>query len=219
MLLATSYYEKCTLFEPSTIASGTIYLKSWSERSNRSSHDTPYVPRTAARFSPDATMLAVARRGRRLRLVDTTTGASRKIETRSSTVAFSPDGRTLASGYDDVVGLYDCGTGELQRKYIGRPTENVTLVSAVAFSATGALLFTCVVGTQSNMSGPIFLYDTNDRPRRRELDLYGLGSGIRKTEFSSDGSLLAVVGSNSNVALYDVPTATRRLAPRPRRET
>ena len=42
----------------------------------------------------------------------------------------------------------------------------------------------------------------------------GLGSGIRKTEFSSDGSLLAVVGSNSNVALYDVATATRRLVPR-----
>ena len=56
--------------------------------------------------------------------------------------------------------------------------------------------------------------DTNDRPRRRELDLYGLGSGIRKTEFSPDGSLLAVVGSNSNVALYDVATATPRLVPR-----
>ena len=142
--------------------------------------------------------------------------SSSKIETRSSTVAFSPDGRSLASGYDDVVGLYDCGTGELQRNYIGRPTENVTHVSAVAFSATGALLFTCVVDTQLNMSGRIFLYDTNDRPRRRELDLYGLGSGIRKTEFSPDGSLLAVVGSNSNVALYDVATATRRLVPRTR---
>ena len=94
----------------------------------------------------------------------------------------------------------------------------MTHVSAVAFSATGALLFTCVVDTQLNMSGRIFLYDTNDRPRRRELDLYGLGRGIRKTEFSPDGSLLAVVGSNSNVALYDVATATRRLAPRPRRE-
>ena len=140
--------------------------------------------------------------------------SSSKIETRSSTVAFSPDGRSLASGYDDVVGLYDCGTGELQRNYIGRPTENVTHVSAVAFSATGALLFTCVVDTQLNMSGRIFLYDTNDRPRRRELDLYGLGSGIRKTEFSPDGSLLAVVGSNSNVALYDVATATPRLVPR-----
>ena len=95
----------------------------------------------------------------------------------------------------------------------------MTHVSAVAFSATtGALLFTCVVDTQLNMSGRIFLYDTNDRPRRRELDLFGLGGGIRKTEFSTDGSLLAVVGSNSNVALYDVATATRRRAPRPRRE-
>ena len=68
--------------------------------------------------------------------------------------------------------------------------------------------------TQLNMSGRIFLYDTNDRPCRRELDLFGLGSRIRKTEFSSDGSLLAVVCSNSNVALYDVATATRRLVPR-----
>ena len=47
------------------------------------------------------------------------------------------------------------------------------------------------------------------------MDLFGLGSGIRKTEFSPDGSLLAVVGSNSNVALYDTSTATRRLIPRP----
>ena len=53
------------------------------------------------------------------------------------------------------------------------------------------------------------------RHRRRELDLFGLGRGIRKTEFSPDGSLLAVVGSNSNVALYDTATATRRLIPRP----
>jgi len=46
------------------------------------------------------------------------------------------------------------------------------------------------------------------------MDLFGLGRGILKTEFSPDGSLLAVVGSNSNVALYDVATATRRLVPR-----
>ena len=56
---------------------------------------------------------------------------------------------------------------------------------------------------------------TNDTNiKRSELDLYGLGSGVRKSEFSPDGSLLAVVGSNSNVALYDVATATRRLVPR-----
>ena len=58
-------------------------------------------------------------------------------------------------------------------------------------------------------------YTTNEGQLvRRDLDLYGLGVAILKTEFSPDGSLLAVVGSNSNVALYDVATATRRLVPR-----
>ena len=69
------------------------------------------------------------------------------------------------------------------------------------------------------MSGPLFLDELvparpTVRHRRRELDLFGLGRGIRKTEFSPDGSLLAVVGSNSNVALYDTATATPRLVPR-----
>ena len=105
-------------------------------------------------------------------------------------------------------------------------------VSAVAFSAAGTLIFTaCPVPSEVrgnvprllNMSGPLFLHELvparpTVRHRRRELDLFGLGRGILMTEFSPDGSLLAVVGSNSNVALYDVPTATRRLAPRPRRE-
>ena len=51
---------------------------------------------------------------------------------------------------------------------------------------------------------------------RHDLDIFGLGRGTHIFEFSPDGSLLALVGGNSNdVALYDVPTATRRLIPRP----
>ncbi len=66
---------------------------------------------------------------------------------------------------------------------------------------------------------PELCYTTNEGQLvQRDLDLFGLGSGIPKIVFSPDGSLLAVVGSNSSVALYDTATATRRLAPRPRRE-
>ena len=53
--------------------------------------------------------------------------------------------------------------------------------------------------------------------RRRELDLYGFGGRlgpVRKSEFSKDGSLLAVVGFNHNIALYDAATGNQRLVPR-----
>jgi WD40 repeat protein len=161
-----------------------------------------------ARFSPDATMLAFAPSGRRLRLCDAATGASRKIETRSSTVAFSPDGRTLASGHGNVVGLYDCSTCALQRQYVLRAHDDVI---AVAFSPAGRLVF-----TKSDHERVSLCYTTTDGELvRHDLDIFGLGRGTLIFEFSPDGSLLAVVGSNSNVALYDTATATRRLIPRP----
>ena len=109
-------------------------------------------------------------------------------------------------------------------------------VIAVAFSPAGRLVFTkgALEEIPKGMLDeipqmaiykrvvlcPELCYTTNDGQLvQRDLHLFGLGSHIRKTEFSSDGSLLAVVGSNSNVALYDAATGDRRLAPRPRRET
>ena len=147
--------------------------------------------------------------------MDTTTAAWRRIETLSSTVAFSPDGRTLASGHGNVVGLYDYGTGALQREYVLDADDHVI---AVAFSPAGRLVFT--KGTLDEIpqraiyERVALCYTTNEGQLvRRDLDLYGLGSGIRKTEFSSDGSLLAVVGSNSKIALYDAATGNQRLVP------
>ena len=49
------------------------------------------------------------------------------------------------------------------------------------------------------------------------IDLYGFGGRlgpVRKSEFSKDGSLLAVVGFNHNIALYDAATGNQRLVPR-----
>ncbi len=99
--------------------------------------------------------------------------------------------------------------------------ENILLkIFAFDDSASDARTPCIARGWDAVRRGPPVLMTVGPREiSRRELDLYGLGSGVRKTEFSPDGSLLAVVGSNSNVALYDTATATRRLAPRPRHET
>ena len=58
-------------------------------------------------------------------------------------------------------------------------------------------------------------YTTNEGQLvQRDLDLYGLGVAILKTEFSPDGSLLALVGHNYKIALYDAATGNQRLVPR-----
>ena len=153
-------------------------------------------------------------------------------------IAISPDNTTLVvgrnlgfdcflspAGYRHEEVLYDTRTGERRHEEL-LPRHRACHVRCVSFSPDGNSI---AVGSSM---GLVVYSATGGNPRRtivrgddmtvgpreisrRELDLFGLGTGIRKTEFSPDGSLLAVVGSNSNVALYDTATATPRLIPRP----
>jgi hypothetical protein len=112
-----------------------------------------------------------------------------------------------------VVYLYDSGTGKLQRHHVflDLPVP-VAYNFALAFSAAGRLRVA---------ARPTAFYRETDSGEfiRRELDVDGLGQGIRDCAFSRDGSLLAAVGNiNCKGALYDTATGDRRLAPRPRRE-
>jgi len=204
MVLACGNGES-TLFEPLTGAGGSTYQRRW-RFVHRSSTAT-------ASFSPDSRMLAVDgyRNFVSLRILDTVTHALRRLALNHmcDTVAFSPDGATIAVGHQNVVGLYDCATGGLQREHVLERDNHHVLT--VAFSSAGRLLFTAQFELLE-----IHCYATDDGILQRELDLFGLGKlghGNYKSEFSKDGSLLAVVGNNY-IALCDVATGKRRLGPR-----
>jgi len=151
--------------------------------------------------------------------------------------AFSPDGRTLASGSQDrTVKLWDLST----RKEIATLTNEFPVLS-VAFSPDGSLLAAAGDGLafwdMASLQTVAFLTDDTDgafsvafSPTRAEVAVgysdgrVGLGSlgsrrlsalpkehsgTVRSVTFSGDSTLLASGGSDGGVVLYDV--ARRRI--------
>ncbi|WP_256726459.1 nSTAND1 domain-containing NTPase [Streptomyces acidiscabies] len=147
-------------------------------------------------FTPDGRELALVTihpRSERLTLLDTTTGRTRHTLDLSIggslSIAFSPDGRTLAaaSGDTGTVQIRDPRTGRLQHTF-----DAGDQAVSPAFSPDGRTLAT-------GEPGAVHLWDLATGRPRRTLPTRSYAT----PEFSPDGRTLAVVVGNS-VELWDV---------------
>ncbi len=123
-------------------------------------------------------------------------------------VAFSPDGRTLATAGDDrAVVLWDL-TDPAQPRRLRQPLDHTDEVLSVAFAPDGRTLATASGGRT------VILWDLTDptQPRRLGQPLTGHTDSVNKVAFAPDGHTLATASGDQTVILWDL---TDPAQPRP----
>ncbi len=151
-------------------------------------------------FSPDGQRFAVAG-GIGVWLYDVATSRELALltghKTEVSSVSFSPDSRTLASGGNDhKVKLWDVATGENIATLEGHTGH----VRSVSFSPDGTML---ISGSRDTT---VKLWDVATRTNIATLE--GHKYGVTSVSFSPDGTMLASGAEDNTVKLWDVVTKT-----------
>ena len=155
---------------------------------------------TEIAYSPDSTRLAVAS-SIGVWLYDTNTAQEVALLTGHTdvvtSVSFSPNGLTLASGNrDDTIQIWDATTGTLRQTFTGHTGD----VTSVSFSPDGLTL-----ASGSNNDHTVRLWDI----ATGELQNTFNSGDVRSISFSPDGLTLAS-GNGRNISIWDVATGEIR---------
>jgi WD40 repeat protein/serine/threonine protein kinase len=167
----------------------------------------------AAAYSPDSKMLATGSddtdEPQTIKLWDPATGQlvrdwSGRVGTVAS-LAFSPDGQTLASGHIALQGkvrIWDVGTGRLLRTLNGHKDA----VRSIAFAPDGQNLATTGGGYngEPGQDWTIRVWDVTTGTCIRQLE--GHSDSVRSLAFSPDGRSLATASNDMTVRLWDAGT-------------
>ena len=117
---------------------------------------------------------------------------------RITSLAFSPDGRLLASASDDkTVKLWDSKTGKELRTLTGHTNR----VNAVSFSPDGRLL------ASGSSDATIILWNTDSGEsviKMAASDATERRNSVEAVAFDPDGRILVSGGSDSSIRLWDV---------------
>ena len=149
-------------------------------------------------YSPDGTRLAVAS-SIGIWLYDTSTGQEVDLFAGHiawvNSVAFSPDGSTLATGnHDNTIRLWDAKTGAHIRTLHGHTND----VESVAFSLDGTTI------ASGSADDTIRLWDAKTGAHIRTL--HGHSQTVYSVAFSPDGTTLASGSHDTSIRLWDAKT-------------
>jgi WD40 repeat protein len=176
-------------------------------------HKPPVLPPVLAvhlAYSADGKLLATAESNYRVCLWDTTTGKElasvphHKWE-KLYRVAFTPDGKTLASAayYGGGVELHDL-TGPPDQWAARKPKLTIETgikhLVHVGFADAGRLVVT------AGRKAPVQFWDAQTGKLHKELAVDKLFSEVQALALSADGRTLAVAGGGLWVVLYDLGT-------------
>jgi WD40 repeat protein len=155
-------------------------------------------------FSPDARKLAAGNWDSTVEVWDVTTGRKLmnlavKDEFGFTAIAFSPDGRWLASGastFDPTVKLWDSETGSLIHAFAGHKGG----ITSVAFSPDGSLL------ASSSHDKTVKIWDRSTGTVLRTLS--GHSGRVDSVSFTPNGELL-IARSGHVLHIWDLKTGDR----------